>query len=144
MRSAHHPRPRAAVTLTMEQRPLETTVEVGTEFLVRRLRRGRKGADHELATPREQGEAITTQVTEATEDTVTEDGAADGPADHEPHASGVPLGPVRPVEDQVDDDRGAGATAPGARDTAQVVTPSEAMLRRKHGREGTEPVGRGS
>jgi hypothetical protein len=110
--------------------PFETTVEVGAEFLVRRARRGRKRADDELGTRRQVWEAITAQVAEAAKNTMAVDGAADSAADHEPRSRRDALRADRGVAgDQVHHECLTSTAAPGARDKAQLVAPSEAMLR---------------
>jgi len=119
----------------MGQGKFETTVQVGTEFLVRRPRGRCQRADDQLAPCGEQLEALTAQVAQPALDPMSDDGAADGTADHEPHA-----GPVAgPGEQEVHDDGLTRPTAPGARDAAQVVTSDEAMLHREHGRGTTRP-----
>jgi hypothetical protein len=62
---------------------LETTVQVGAEFLVRRAPGRREGAHDELAPERKLGKAIAAQVPKPTLDTMTEDGVPHGAADHE-------------------------------------------------------------
>jgi hypothetical protein len=124
------------VTLPTTEGTLETTVEVGAEFLVRRVRGGRKRPHDELGPHGEGVEPFAAQMAETTLDTVTDDGAADGPADREADARCDP----GVLDDQVHDHGGTAASAPGARDPTQVVAPGEAMLRGEHGREGTRPV----
>ena len=114
----------------------ETTVEVGTEFLVRRAGRRGESAYDELAARWQDLEALAAQVAQTTLDPVPDDGAADGTTDHEAdarHDDGV-------LADEVDDHGVAAAAAARARDAAQIVTPSEAVLCGEHGREGTGPV----
>ena len=112
--------------------PLETTVEVGAEFLVRRARGRRECADDHLGACRQERETLAAQVTESALDTMAEDGVPDGTADHEPDAWDT-----RVLDQEMDDEGVAPAAPPGARNTAQVAAASEAMLRREHGREGT-------
>ena len=64
--------------------PLETTVEVRAEFRVRRGRGGGESADDHLAAGWERGEVLADEVTQASLDTMAEDGVAHGSADHEP------------------------------------------------------------
>jgi hypothetical protein len=111
----------------------ETTVEVGTEFLVRRERGRGERPDHQLGPGREGGETLAAQVAETALDTVPEDGAAHGATDHEADAGEAP----RVLDHGVDDQEGGAAAAPGARDPTQVVTAGEAVLRGEHGRQGT-------
>jgi hypothetical protein len=74
------------VSVPTTEDTFETTVEVGTEFLVRRARGPRESAHHELGSGGETGESVTAQVAEAALDTMTEDGSADGATDHEADA----------------------------------------------------------
>jgi hypothetical protein len=118
--------------------PLQTTVEIGTEFLVRRPGRGREGANDEVAPDRQQGEPFAAQVAKTALDAMADDGVPDGAADDEAHA-GEPAGLTTRLDEQVHHECSASAPAPRARDEAQVIAPSEAMLRWEHGREGTGP-----
>ncbi len=72
-------------------------------------------------------------------DTMTDDGVPDGTADDEAHAR-EPVGLTARLDEQVDHERTAPTPTPRARDQAQVIATSEAMLRWEHGREGTGPV----
>jgi hypothetical protein len=108
---------------------LQTTVEIGAEFRVRRTGRGREGAHNELATRREAGEALTAQVPEAALDTMADHGVAHGSADHEPD----PGRPLRVAEHEVHDEVVGAGTPTGAGDAPQVTTSGESMRRRKHG-----------
>jgi hypothetical protein len=110
----------------------ETTVEVGAEFLVRRVRGGSERPDDELAAGRELLEALTAQMPETTLNAMADHGAAHGTTDDEPHAR-----EAVPLDDQMYDEGVTPAAATGARDPTQVVAPSEAMLRREHGRQDT-------
>ena len=71
------------------QGPLETTVEVGAEFLVRRPCRRSERADDDLAPGRQTGEAMLGQMAESALHTVTDDGVPHGSADHEPEPGRV-------------------------------------------------------
>ena len=73
------------------QRTFETTVQVGTEFLVRRVPGRGEGPDDELAARRQAGEALTTQMAQTADDAMAQDRTTHGPADHEPHPRGRPL-----------------------------------------------------
>jgi hypothetical protein len=128
-RSAH--RPRLGATLGVEG-PLQTTVEVGAEFLVRRVAGRRERAHDEPAAGRQLVEAVAAQVPELTLDTMTEDGVADRSTDHETHPDRVGRAGrlVRVAGEQVHHEGVAALATSAADDQAQVVTPSEAMLRR--------------
>jgi hypothetical protein len=66
------------------QGPLETTVEIGTEFRVRRVRGRRQGTHDDLASGRKPGEAFSGEMAQLALDTMTDHGVAHGSADHEP------------------------------------------------------------
>lgn len=108
---------------------MQTTVEVGTEFRVRRTGRRCEGANHDLAPRRDGGESLSAQVTQTALDTMADHGVAHGSTDHEPDP-GRHLGLVHhEMHDQ--------GVAPGASTRAgnapQVTTVGESMRRRKHG-----------
>jgi hypothetical protein len=111
---------------------LQTTVEVGAEFLVRPVASRRERAHDEPAAGRQLVEAVAAQVPELTLDTMTEDGVADRSTDHETHPDRVGRRArlVRVAGEQVHHEGVAAVAAPAADDQAQVFTPSEAMLRR--------------
>jgi hypothetical protein len=134
-RSAHRPGLRGVDT----EDPLQTTVEIRAEFLVRRLGCGRESTHDQGAPGGEVHESRTAQVTETALDTVADDGVPDGTADDEAHAR-EPVGLTARLDEQVDHERAAPAPTPCARDQAQVIATSETMLRWEHGREGTGPV----
>jgi uncharacterized membrane protein len=67
---------------------LQTTVQVGAEFLVRRGRCGREGSHDELAAGREVRESLAAQLAEPAYDAVALHRASDRAADHEPDPSG--------------------------------------------------------
>jgi hypothetical protein len=103
--------------------------------------RGRgEGADDQLAPGGQLVEAVPAQVAQPALDAMTHDGAPDGAADHEPDPGRAVPGGRLVVEDEMHHEPFAPAAARPTRDTAQVVAPGEAMLRREHGREGTGPV----
>jgi hypothetical protein len=108
---------------------LQTTVEIGAEFRVRRVDRRREGAHDDLAAGRKAGEALTTQVTEAALDTMADHGVAHGSADHEPD----PDRPLAVVPHEVHDEALGAGSPTGAGDAPQVTTSGESMRRRKHG-----------
>jgi hypothetical protein len=113
----------------VDQAPLQTTVEIGTEFRVRRGGGGGQGADDQLTAGREVAEALTAQVTETTLDTMADHGVAHGSADHEPDP-----GRSLVVAQHEVHDNGGGTDAPTcAGDAPQVTTSGESMRRRKHG-----------
>jgi hypothetical protein len=104
-------------------------VQVDTELRVRRSGGSRQGPDHQLATGREVGKALTAQVTETALDTMADHGVAHGSADHEPD-------PGRSLDGrrhEVHDERVGAGTPTGAGDAPQVTTTGESMRRRKHG-----------
>jgi hypothetical protein len=111
---------------------LQTTVEVGAEFLVRRGAGRREGAYDQAAAGRQPVDAVAAQVPELTLDTMTEDGVADRSTDHETHPGrGRRLARLGSAAgEQVYHEGVAAVAATAADDQAQVVTPSEAMLRR--------------
>jgi hypothetical protein len=75
-------------------------------------------------------EAITAQVAEAAKDTMAVDGSSDGAADHKSRSRRDALRAGHGVAgDQVQHECLTSTAAPGARDKAQLVAPSEAMLR---------------
>jgi hypothetical protein len=108
---------------------LQTTVEVGAEFRVRRTsRRGQRAYD-ELATGGKDEEALTAQVAQTALNTMTDHGVAHRATDHEPDPGRPPLVVVHEVYDE-----GVGAGPPtGAGDAPQVTATGESMRRRKHG-----------
>ena len=105
--------------------PLQTTVELGAEFRVRRGGRRREGADDHLAAGREDGEALTAQMAEPALDTMADDGVADDATHDEPDPSGI--GPV--VTHDVDDQEVAAAAAARADHPPDVTTVGEPMRR---------------
>jgi hypothetical protein len=108
---------------------LQTTVEIGAEFRVRRARGRGQRTDDELTPGREDGEALTAQGAQTTLDTMADHGVAHGSADHEPDP-----GRLRGVTHHEMHDEGLGAGTPtGAGDAPQVTTTGESMRRRKHG-----------
>jgi hypothetical protein len=80
----HLSSPSPLTALRPNEDPLETTVEVGAEFRVRRLGRRGEGADDHLAAGRKVGESFTAQVAESALHPVPDDRVAHGSADHEP------------------------------------------------------------
>jgi hypothetical protein len=108
---------------------LETTVEVGAEFRVRRGRRGWECAHDELAPGRQERQSLTAQVTQTALDSMTDHGVAHGTTDHEPDPGRTLL--VVPHE-VYDDGVGAG-TPTGAGDASEVTATGKPMRRRKHG-----------
>jgi hypothetical protein len=125
---------------------LQTTVEVGAEFLVRRAAGRRERPHDQLGPGRETREALSAQVPEPALDPMAEHGVPHGPADHEADARDVG-GCGRRVtvgekvgEQEVHHDGVAAAAASTPRDAAQVDAAGEAMRRREHGREGTRTV----
>jgi hypothetical protein len=109
---------------------VETTVEVGSEFRVRRVGRRGESTDDDLAARRQTVEAVSAQMAEPALDTMTEDGVADDLADHEPDPGRMRLGAQRRGEKKVHHQGVAAAASSAARHTPQVVTAGEAMLRR--------------
>jgi hypothetical protein len=109
---------------------VETTVEVGAEFRVRRGGRRREGANDDLAAPRQIAEPVSAQVTESALDTMPDDGVADGLADHEPDPRRALLDVRRGAEQQVHHHGVAAAASSAARHTPQLFTAGESMLRR--------------
>ena len=87
---------------------MQTTVEVGAEFLVRRTHSRGQGAHDQLAPCGKQAEAVTAQVPEPALDTVSQDGVADGSAHHEPDPGRRSPAAEGLVHEQVHHD-GAGA-----------------------------------
>ena len=114
----------------MTEAPLQTTVELGAEFRVRRSDGRRECADDHLAAGGQGGETLTAQVTELALDTMADDGVADDPTHDEPDPCGV--GPV--VTHDVDDQEVATAAAARADHPPDVTTVGEPMRRGEHGR----------
>jgi hypothetical protein len=110
--------------------PLQTTVELGAEFRVRRRGSRGEGADDDLAAHWEVCEAVTEQVTELALDTMADDGVADDPTHDEPDPSRV--GPV--MTQDVDDQEVAAAAAAPADHPPEVTSMGEPMRRGEHGR----------
>jgi hypothetical protein len=67
---------------------LQTTVEVGAEFLVRRAAGRLERTHDDLATRWKLGKPVATEVAQPALDTVSEDRGTDGPTDHEPDPDG--------------------------------------------------------
>jgi hypothetical protein len=105
---------------------LETTVEVGPEFRVRRVAGRGERADDDLAARREEREALGAQVAQTAEDTVAEDGVPDGSTDHEadPDRDGRGFGSW---EQDVHHQGGTPAAPAAPRDASQVVTAGETV-----------------
>jgi hypothetical protein len=85
------------------EHPLQTTVEVGAEFLVRRDRGRGQSPDDQLAAGRQPVEPLATQVPEASLDPMTDHGVADGAADHESDPSRevrIVVGVVEQMQDE--------------------------------------------
>lgn len=115
---------------------MQTTVEVGAEFLVRRGSGRGEGADDQLAAGRQPVQALSAQVAEPALDPMAGHGVPDRAADHEAHPGRESARTARVVDEM--HHQGVAATAPAvARDTAQVGAAAEAMRLREHGREGT-------
>jgi hypothetical protein len=113
----------------VDQAPLQTTVEIGAEFRVRRSGGRGERPDHELGAGRQERKALTTQVAQASLDSGTDHGAAQGTADHEPDPGRALVVASHEVYDE-----GVGAGTPtGAGDAPQVTATGESMRRRKHG-----------
>src|SRR3954463_8715588 len=120
MRSPHRP-------WTPVEDPLQTTVEVDPEFLVRRAR-GRGECPHDHPAPGwEIREACTAQLAQPSYNMVATDRVADGPTDDEADPGRlITLGGLIGKHDMDDHGRGADA-APTARDVAQLDAAAEAM-----------------
>jgi hypothetical protein len=113
----------------VDQAPLQTTVEIGAEFRVRRAGGRREGADDELATGRQEGQALTAQVAQTALDTMADHGVAHGTTDHEPDPGRTLV--VGPHEVY---DEGVGPGSPTrAGDASQITATVKSMRRRKHG-----------
>lgn len=95
------------------EHPLQTTVEVGAEFLVRRVRGRGEGPDHQGAAGRQLGETVAAEVTQPTLHPVPDHGDPDAPADHEADP-GRALGPCRDSREQMHHEGVAPAAAAGA------------------------------
>ena len=82
---------------------METTVQVGAEFLVRRAPGRREGAHDELAPGRKLCQAVAGQMPEPTLDTMPDHGVPDGPTDHEtdPHRGTLSAGRLGNTSEQV-------------------------------------------
>jgi hypothetical protein len=89
---------------------LQTTVQIGAEFRVRRLTGAAQGAHDQLAARRERVEALGAQGAETADHTVPHDGVADRATDHEPDACGVARSTIG--AQQVHHERGAAAASP--------------------------------
>jgi hypothetical protein len=113
----------------VDQAPLETTVEIGAEFRVRRARRRRERAHDELATGGQERQSLTAEVAQTALDTMTDHGVAHGTADHEPD----PGRNLVVVPHEVDDEGVGAGTPTGAGDASEVTATGQPMRRRKHG-----------
>jgi hypothetical protein len=109
----------------VDQAPLETTVEIGAEFRVRRARRRRERAHDELATGGQERQSLTAEVAQTALDTMTDHGVAHGTADHEPD----PGRNLVVVPHEVDDEGVGAGTPTGAGDASEVTATGQPMRR---------------
>jgi hypothetical protein len=110
---------------------VETTVDVGAEFRVRRTGRRREGAHHDLAAGRERAQAPAKEMAQSALDPMTDHGVAHDPADHEADLRRALLMVSGEVSgEQVQHESVAATAATLARHASQVVTAGEAMRRR--------------